>query len=569
MKTFAPLVALLISGSAFAAPLVQTPAPFNAASPPCIGCTTQNAGAFTTLTATTLNKVTVTQPATAAALTILNNKTFTVNNTITLAGTDAQTYTLPTTSASIARTDAAQTFAGTQTFSGQILSSSTTTDFVSYAIGNDLTTGYGFRASGEPAIYSSGSEKVLFTNGNQVVDGLAGGVGSSNGGFLFLGAGTADVFLTRRAAGNWNLGKLDVGAPVAQTLSVQSVSNATANTAAPNFTINAPAGTGSTGTGGSFIVNVAPVDTSHATTAASGTGTTVTVTFSGGKTYPVGGTITVAGVTPSGYNQVAATVTASSAGSVSYANATTGAQTVAGTVIGVGTQNDEAAALTIDSTKLATFVGQVTVGGALNASNAILGNSDVRAGQSNFFYWTSRAGLLSPGDGIIKLVNNAGTDFLRLQFGGSTSSFCAIKSGSAAIMAMRRADDSGDCPVTGSTFTASSSFNFTNVLFSATAPTISSGFGTGATVPANNGTAVFTINVGTGGIASTGVLTMPAAAAGWACHVNNLTSISATVTLTKVTATTTTSVTIGNYTDVSAAGPWNASDVLQLQCAAY
>lgn len=69
-------------------------------------------------TATTLNKVTITAPATSATLTIADGKTHVVNNSITLAGTDATVMTFPTTSASIARIDAAQTFAGTQTFSG-------------------------------------------------------------------------------------------------------------------------------------------------------------------------------------------------------------------------------------------------------------------------------------------------------------------------------------------------------------------------------------------------------------------------------------------------------------------
>jgi hypothetical protein len=68
-----------------------------------------------------------------------------------------------------------------------------------------------------------------------------------------------------------------------------------------------------------------------ATTGASGTGTTATVTFSGGATIPVGDRVTIAGVTPSGYNGTYF-VTASSAGSVSFANTTTGAQTVAGTI---------------------------------------------------------------------------------------------------------------------------------------------------------------------------------------------------------------------------------------------
>lgn len=61
------------------------------------------------------SKLTLTNPATAATLTIADNKTVTVNNTITLAGTDAQTYTFPTTTATIARTDAANTFTGVQT----------------------------------------------------------------------------------------------------------------------------------------------------------------------------------------------------------------------------------------------------------------------------------------------------------------------------------------------------------------------------------------------------------------------------------------------------------------------
>lgn len=67
-------------------------------------------------TATSINKVTITAPATSATLTIANGKTLTANNSITLAGTDATTMTFPSTSASIARTDAANTFTGVQSF---------------------------------------------------------------------------------------------------------------------------------------------------------------------------------------------------------------------------------------------------------------------------------------------------------------------------------------------------------------------------------------------------------------------------------------------------------------------
>jgi len=84
-------------------------------------------------TATTVNKVTITAPATSATLTIADGKTvthnstttfagtdgktLTVNKSLTLDGTDSTTMTFPSTSATIARTDAAQTFTGTQTFS--------------------------------------------------------------------------------------------------------------------------------------------------------------------------------------------------------------------------------------------------------------------------------------------------------------------------------------------------------------------------------------------------------------------------------------------------------------------
>lgn len=67
-------------------------------------------------TATSVNKVAITAPATGSTLTIADGKTLVANNSITLAGTDATTMTFPSTNASVARTDAAQTFTGTQTF---------------------------------------------------------------------------------------------------------------------------------------------------------------------------------------------------------------------------------------------------------------------------------------------------------------------------------------------------------------------------------------------------------------------------------------------------------------------
>jgi hypothetical protein len=65
-------------------------------------------------TATSVNKVAITAPANGSTLTIADGKTLTANNSIALTGTDATTMTFPTTSATIARTDAGQTFTGVQ-----------------------------------------------------------------------------------------------------------------------------------------------------------------------------------------------------------------------------------------------------------------------------------------------------------------------------------------------------------------------------------------------------------------------------------------------------------------------
>jgi hypothetical protein len=54
-------------------------------------------------------------------LTLAAGKTLTASNTLTLAGTDATTQTFPATSATIARTDAAQTFTGDQTLSANLV----------------------------------------------------------------------------------------------------------------------------------------------------------------------------------------------------------------------------------------------------------------------------------------------------------------------------------------------------------------------------------------------------------------------------------------------------------------
>jgi hypothetical protein len=79
-----------------------------------------------------------------------------------------------------------------------------------------------------------------------------------------------------------------------------------------------------------IVLSLTAAGSTFATTATSGTSTAVTITHAGG-TYAVGSFVTIAGVTPSGYNGTYK-VTASSSGSVTFADTTTGVQTVAGTI---------------------------------------------------------------------------------------------------------------------------------------------------------------------------------------------------------------------------------------------
>jgi hypothetical protein len=103
------------------------------------------------------------------------------------------------------------------------------------------------------------------------------------------------------------------------------------------------------------VYDTAPGVTAN-TISASGTGVTATLTFTAQPTIPfnIGETIVVAGITPVGYNGTYV-VTNASVSTVSYLNATTGAQTVAGTVNLQG-DADNKATIEIDGVLRNTFL---------------------------------------------------------------------------------------------------------------------------------------------------------------------------------------------------------------------
>lgn len=125
---------------------------------------------------------------------------------------------------------------------------------------------------------------------------------------------------------------------------------------------------------------------------------------------------------------------------------------------------------------------------------------------------------------------------------------------------------------------AAQTFNPSNVyalagknLFISNSPTIAAGGcgGAAASVLNVNGTAAFDVNVGTTPTSGGCTLTMPTATSGWACSVNDFTTISSTVFVQKETATGTTSVTLKNFDTTATAQAPVASDIYHIACSAH
>lgn len=122
--------------------------------------------------------------------------------------------------------------------------------------------------------------------------------------------------------------------------------------------------------------------------------------------------------------------------------------------------------------------------------------------------------------------------------------------------------------MTATTANATGSSQINGILLcSATAPTVT-GFGTSPSVPNANGTCAFTIDVGTGGTASTGSVTLPAATTGWVLSCYDVTTPASFIT--SQTGGTTTTATVTNYSRTTGAAiAWTASDILRCSAHGY
>lgn len=72
-------------------------------------------------------------------------------------------------------------------------------------------------------------------------------------------------------------------------------------------------------------------------------------------------------------------------------------------------------------------------GNLSHVGTAMITSGEVQAGSAFAFKWSSRSKIVSPSDGVITLWNQAETDFGRLQFGGTTSSFPSISRNGAGL----------------------------------------------------------------------------------------------------------------------------------------
>jgi hypothetical protein len=122
--------------------------------------------------------------------------------------------------------------------------------------GSTSNSGIWLDGAGQLAHRQSGTTNIFTANGIFNI--------ISTGSFRWStspGISAGDLVLSRRAAANLQLGAADAAAPVAQTLSVQSVVAGTTDTAGANLTIAGSQGTG-TGAGGSIVFRVAPAGAS-------------------------------------------------------------------------------------------------------------------------------------------------------------------------------------------------------------------------------------------------------------------------------------------------------------------
>jgi hypothetical protein len=334
------------------------------------------------------NKVTITAPASSATLTIADGKTLTASNSITLAGTDSTTMTFPGTSASVARTDAGQTFTGTNTFSSAPIVSALTASKPVFTDGSK-----GLTSSGTLATDQGGTGQASYTAGDLVY--YATGTAFTK---LAIGASTT-ILTSSGTAPQWSAASgvtvgtaTNLAGGAAGSVPYQTGSGATSflSIGTSNYVLtstgSAPTWTANTGTG-SVVRATSPTLTTPVLGAATATSingltvstTTGTLTLANGSTLATSGANSITLTSTGATNVTLPTsgtlaTTAGTVGTISFgttgltpSTATSGAVTVAGTLSpangGTGVANNALNTL--------TFTGNYSLGLTLNGNTSV------------------------------------------------------------------------------------------------------------------------------------------------------------------------------------------------------
>lgn len=153
----------------------------------------------------------------------------------------------------------------------------------------------------------------------------------------------------------------------------------------------------------------------------------------------------------------------------------------------------EASGMYLSSANLLGFAVAGAAQASLDNTGILAAASGFRAAAGGAFAFGTNSQIQCSADGLLTLLNNAGTGFTRLCYGGTTASFPALKRNGTAIN-FRLADDSADCGITAGASTFSGVI--TGTAGDATAP----GLALGAA-----GDGVFRVGAGVMGLTGTGV----------------------------------------------------------------
>ena len=344
-------------------------------------------GTWVTTGTATLNQVQFTVPSALTSQTVAGTITYgnlrlsngvlssVASSALAVAGTDTTAIMTPaTTSAAIGEKLSTSVVIGGTTATVTATCASTTAT-VTFSNGKTIPVGSIITISGvTPAGYNGSWVTTGTATLNQVQ-------------FTVPATLTDQTVAGTLAFGNITMGGRTVGPALSSPNVSENRTAAVTTTAISDGTKTAYESYALTPVGGNMRYLVNNVGT-VATSATSGTGSVATITFGTAFVHPVGSSITVAGVTPSGYNGTY-TVTASSAGSVSFASTTTGAQTVAGTI----TSGINIAAPTVSGDY--TMVAQITNGASagntsFSGFNRTTGNSFTRTNGDDFMVYVTK-----------------------------------------------------------------------------------------------------------------------------------------------------------------------------------